>query len=78
MEEKEKEDLHLTQFFGPDYSGLPSYGSPCIIYNPTDVVIYFRFGRNFPRGGSYGGSKIALSPLFAQSLLQLLVLPYKL
>jgi len=35
-EGKEKEDLHPTQFFGPDYSGLPSYGSPCIIYNlPT-------------------------------------------
>jgi len=29
-------NLHPTQFFGPDYSGLPSYGSPCIIYNlPT-------------------------------------------
>jgi len=35
-EGKEKEDLHPTQFFGADYSGLPSYGSPCIIYNlPT-------------------------------------------
>ena len=39
---KEKEDLHPTQFFGPDYSGLPSYGSSCMA--ATDVVIYFRFG----------------------------------
>jgi len=31
-----KQDLHPTQFFVPDYSGLPSYGSSCIIYNlPT-------------------------------------------